>query len=104
MSPHLNEKSRRLFAAIEASAIGYGGVSIVARATQISRRAIHVGLNEITNNEMSSNIRSPGGCRIPAVIKNPEEDKANKAHISATSEVSSTSLELISSLFFALIK
>lgn len=72
MSPHLNEKSRRLFAAMEATAIGYGGVSIVARATQISRRAIHVGLNEITNNETSSNIRSPGGGRIPAAIKNPE--------------------------------
>jgi hypothetical protein len=31
---------RRLVAAAESAAIGYGGVSVVARATGVSRRAI----------------------------------------------------------------
>ncbi len=43
----LNERQRRLWAAAEAEALGYGGVSMVARATGISRRAIHVGLKEL---------------------------------------------------------
>jgi len=31
--PHLNEKQKRLAAALEAKTIGYGGVSKVSRAT-----------------------------------------------------------------------
>jgi hypothetical protein len=42
----LNERQRRLWAAAEAKAMGYGGVSRVARATGISRRAIHARLRE----------------------------------------------------------
>src|SRR5580693_9392981 len=43
----LDERQRRLWAAIEAKAWGYGGVSLVSRSTGISRRAIHVGLREL---------------------------------------------------------
>jgi hypothetical protein len=43
----LDERMRRLFAAAEASALGRGGVTKVAKATGISRRAIHVGLTEL---------------------------------------------------------
>lgn len=43
----LDERLRRLFAAAEASALGRGGVTRVAKATGISRRAIHVGLREL---------------------------------------------------------
>lgn len=72
LSPHLNERSRRLFAAIEASSIGYGGVSLVSRSINISRRAIHVGLREISQKKKSvERIRSPGGGRKLAVINNP---------------------------------
>jgi transposase len=42
-----NERQRRLWAAAEAKSVGYGGVSLVHRATGISRRAIHVGLKEL---------------------------------------------------------
>jgi Rhodopirellula transposase DDE domain len=45
--PTLDERQRRLWAAAEASALGYGGVSLVARATGVSRRAIHAGLAEL---------------------------------------------------------
>jgi DNA-binding phage protein len=43
----LNERQRRLWAAAEAKALGYGGVSVVARATGVSRRAIHAALAEL---------------------------------------------------------
>lgn len=65
LAPHLNERSRRLFAALEAQALGYGGISTVSKATKISRRAIHVGLREITKGKKISvdRIRAVGGGR-----------------------------------------
>jgi hypothetical protein len=36
----LNEKSRRLWSAGEAKALGWGGVSVVSRATGLSRTTI----------------------------------------------------------------
>jgi len=42
-----HERQRRLWAAVEAKSVGYGGVSLVHRATGISRRAIHAGLKEL---------------------------------------------------------
>jgi transposase len=47
LRPTLNERGRRLWAASEAKALPYGGISLVARATGISRRAIHAALNEL---------------------------------------------------------
>lgn len=43
----LDERMRRLFAAAEAFALGRGGVTKVSKATGVSRRAIHVGLDEL---------------------------------------------------------
>lgn len=43
----LTERQRRLWAAAEAKALGYGGVSLIAKVTGVSRRAIHVGLTEL---------------------------------------------------------
>ena len=47
LAPFLNERLRRIFAAAEAEAIGYGGISIVSRETGVSRRAIARGCEEI---------------------------------------------------------
>lgn len=47
LSVFLDERTRRLVAAAEARALGYGGVSRVARLTGVSRRALHVGLREL---------------------------------------------------------
>lgn len=47
LSPHLNEKSRRLFVAAEAKALGVGGVSIVSRVTGMSRAVIATGIKEL---------------------------------------------------------
>jgi Rhodopirellula transposase DDE domain len=44
LSPHLDERSRRLFAASEARAAGYGGVAAVSRATGIAASTIGRGL------------------------------------------------------------
>jgi hypothetical protein len=40
LNPVMNEMSRRRWAAVEARALGYGGVSIVSRATGLSRGTI----------------------------------------------------------------
>jgi len=47
LSPFLDERMRRLVAAAESEAIGYGGVTAVARATGVSRRAITEGMKEL---------------------------------------------------------
>ena len=36
LSPYLDEKTRRLIVAAEAQAIGFGGISIVARTTGLA--------------------------------------------------------------------
>jgi Rhodopirellula transposase DDE domain len=45
----LDERRRRLWAAAEANAVGYGGVSLVARATGLTRPTIHAGLKELAS-------------------------------------------------------
>ena len=72
----LDERMRRLVAAAEAQAIGYGGSSLVARATGVSRRAIRVGVRELktaprTRTDPMRRIRREGGGRKTAVSKDP---------------------------------
>ena len=64
----LNERLIRLFAASEAFALGHGGVTKVALATGVSRRAIHVGLKELASEQLpvenqKNRIRKDGGGR-----------------------------------------
>lgn len=47
----LNEQSRRRWAAAEALALGWGGISTVARATGLSRPTIRAGIREIQQGE-----------------------------------------------------
>jgi transposase len=67
LSPHLNERSRRLWAATEASALGYGGIVAVHRATGISPNTIRSGLAELASaaSELApvGRIRQVGGGR-----------------------------------------
>lgn len=71
LEPFLNERLRRLYAAAEAKALGYGGVATVARATGVSRRAIGDGLKELEAPTASGGrqIRKPGGGRKRTVAK-----------------------------------
>ena len=73
----LDERSRRLWAAAEATAHGRGGISLVARASGISRRAIAVGVAELKKKPEGSRgerppIRQKGGGRKKASLKDPE--------------------------------
>ena len=62
--PHLTERQRRLSAAADARAIGYGGTSQVARATGMSRATIARGLAELDANDLPPDrSRQPGGGR-----------------------------------------
>ena len=63
LSVFLDERMRRLVAAAESDAIGYGGVSAVARATGVSRRAITEGLKELREQKASREAR-PAQSRI----------------------------------------
>jgi len=74
LSTHLNEHTRRLWAATEAGPLGYGGISLVARATGVSRRAIQAGLQELTAGEVlpTGRLRRPGGGRKSAVYHQPD--------------------------------
>ncbi len=76
LSVFLDERMRRLVAAAESEAIGYGGVSVVARATGVSRRAISAGVKELRQQEVSrearpaqSGIRRKGAGRKRTVDK-----------------------------------
>jgi hypothetical protein len=73
----LDERARRLWAAAESAAHGRGGISLVARASGISRRAIAVGLAELQKKPDRSQrthlpIRQKGGGRKKASLKDPD--------------------------------
>lgn len=74
MDSRLDEQSRRIWAATEARALGYGGVSVVARATGISRCTIHAGLHEVAAKDIRSRgrIRRAGGGRKSAIFHRPD--------------------------------
>jgi len=64
----LNERARRLWAASEAKTIGPGAVSLVARATGLSRGTTHKGLRELESGELAAEerVRRRGGGRKQA--------------------------------------
>jgi hypothetical protein len=73
----LDERSRRLWAAAESTAHGRGGISLVARASGVSRRAIAVGMAELKKKPDRSQrtrqpIRQKGGGRKKASLKDPD--------------------------------
>lgn len=67
VSLHLNERSRRLFAANEAQTAGRGGLAAVYEATGIARSTIGRGLSDLRNahGSLIGRIRRPGGGRKP---------------------------------------
>src|ERR1022692_2368211 len=65
--PHLDERQRRLLLAAEARWLGYGGVSLVARAAGVSRVTVTAGVEELEAGEdpMPGRARRQGGGRKP---------------------------------------
>jgi len=73
LAPTLTERARRIWAATEARAAGWGGITGVARATGISAATIQRGLHELTARRPlpPGRIRRPGGGRKRALAKDP---------------------------------
>ena len=67
-----DEKAWRLSAAADARVYGRGGVSIVARATGLSRTTIYAGLKELKEKPDSSGVRKKGGGRKNLKEINPQ--------------------------------
>ena len=65
MAPVFTERSRRVWAASEARALGYGGIARVVRATGISRATIQRGLRDAATDAplAPGRIRKPGAGR-----------------------------------------
>ena len=72
LRPSLDERGRRLFAASQVRALGYGGLSLVARATGMAPSTIGRGLKELDQGATSSERqRRPGGGRKRLVETTP---------------------------------
>lgn len=66
----LNEKGRRLHAAAEAVAAGYGGIAAAARATKVARSTIGRGLKDLKDpTGLAGRIRRPGAGRPPLTAR-----------------------------------
>ena len=69
---HLDERQRRLVAAADATQLGRGGVSTVARCAGLSRPTIHKGLQELARAPLpAGRVRRPGAGRRPLLAVNP---------------------------------
>ncbi|HEX6862108.1 MAG TPA: ISAzo13 family transposase [Thermoanaerobaculia bacterium] len=73
LTPFLDERTRRLMVAAEARAIGFGGITLVARATGVSRDTISRGLEELDSatSPPAGGVRRPGGGRKKTVDVDP---------------------------------
>jgi hypothetical protein len=73
LSPHLGERGRHLFAAVEANASGRGGIAAVSRATGIAASTIGRGLKELVAEEplAPGRVRRAGGGHRPLVNGDP---------------------------------
>ena len=72
----LDERGRRVWAAAEAKSLPYGGISLVAQATGLSRSTIHAGMRELEKGRRKhlpgGRSRRAGGGRKPLTFHNPE--------------------------------
>ena len=78
LTPLLNERLRRLWAAAEAEELGWGGVTAVAHVTGLSQTTISVGLRELRHAPLEPDlgpppqrVRRPGGGRKPVTSHDP---------------------------------
>jgi hypothetical protein len=74
LAPALTERTRRVWAATEARALGRGGPGVVAEATGLSPATIRRGLTELEANDAPlpvDRVRKPGGGRKRATTHAP---------------------------------
>jgi len=76
LQPVMDERVRRQWAAAEALALGYGGISAVAAATGLARNTIAAGIAELRQRtddyEPTPSLRRPGAGRKPLTTLDPE--------------------------------
>jgi hypothetical protein len=78
LKPVMNERTRRLWAATEARAMGRGGITSVSQATGISHATIRAGLSQLARppepddlRTTTGRVRRPGGGRKPLTHHDP---------------------------------
>lgn len=75
LEPFLTERTKRVWAASEAKAIGRGGKAVISEATKLSRTTIYRGLQELNqslDDQPASRVRAKGGGRKQLVDQLPE--------------------------------
>jgi len=79
IKPFLNERTKRLWSAVEAKALKHGGIQFLSKITGQSRTTITRGIKELKTGELLASpnrIREEGGGRKGALEKSPEIEKA----------------------------
>lgn len=72
VTPHLNERQRRLLYAAEARQLGHGGIAAVARAAGVSTGCVSRGLVELEDDaEPDDRVRRRGAGRPALAAKDP---------------------------------
>jgi hypothetical protein len=94
----LDERTRRLWAASEAMALGHGGVAAVSRATGLAESTIRAGRRELRQKKFlevddgsSLRVRRPGGGRKRLIEQDPKLAKALEALVEPTTRGTPTS-------------
>ena len=87
LRPVLNEATVRFWSAVEAKALGYGGIAVVARATGLARNTILAGLRDLEDPERveavaRGQVRRPGGGPKTVVEEQPGLLEALEALVS----------------------
>ena len=83
--PMMDERMRRQWAAAEAVAVGWGGVTLVSGATGLARNTIAAGIEELEHRQahpqeaVDVRIRRPGGGRKPLTQTDPGLQQALEA-------------------------
>ena len=81
----MDERLRRQWAAAEAAAVGWGGVTLVSSATGLARNTIAAGIEELEHRQahpqeaVDVRIRRPGGGRKPLTQTDPGLQQALEA-------------------------
>ena len=89
LNVELDERRRRQWAAAEARDLGWGGVTLVARATGLSRTTLTVGLRELglpasRRARAAGRVRREGGGRKALTVADPELVAALEALVEPT--------------------
>ncbi len=81
LRPVLDERQRRLWAAAEATALGYGGGAIVTRATGIRSKRISRGRKDLEELQGARTLEKPREQRVrrPGAGRKPLEESDREA-------------------------